>query len=148
MPTAAKLFSAITFAFVAYLAAHLYAEGMPDGRPVGWLREISALIGLICGWWIMGSFASRPNGRIEAMATGVRTSFTIVVLVLITFAIVEMLGQSMSGRYDGPMEAVLSVFELALRMGQRMVTPEIISVLLLGGLFGGAVGHWAGRNWR
>lgn len=148
MPTAAKLFSAVAFALVAFVATQLYANSMPAGRTPGALREIATMIGLICGWWIMGSFASRPHGRIEAMATGVRTSFTIVVLVLITFATVEMLEQSMSGRYDGPMEAFLSIFDLALKMGNRMVTPEIISVLLLGGLFGGAVGHWAGRTWR
>ncbi len=147
MPTAAKLFSAIMFAGIAYLAAHLYVQGLTEGRPPGWLREISALIGLICGWTIMGSFASRPCGRVDAMGTGIRTSFTVVVAVLVVFAFVEMLGRSVKGRYDDPMQAALAVFDLMIGMGQRMVTAEILSVLLLGGILGGAVAHWVGRNW-
>lgn len=148
MPTAAKLFSAIMFAGVAYLAAYLYALDLPGGRPPGLLREISALIGLICGWWIMGSFASRSVGRVEAMGTGIRTAFTSALLVLIMFAFVEMLSRSMKGRYDSPMDATLAVFDLMLSLGQRMLTGEIMGVLLLGGVLGGAVAHWAGRTWR
>ncbi len=148
MPTAAKLFSAIMFAGVAYLSAHLYALNLPGGRPPGWLREMSGLIGLICGWWIMGSFASRPAGRIEAMGTGIRTAFTSALLVLIMFAFVEMLSRSMKGRYDSPTEAVLAVFDLILNLGRNMMTGEILGVLILGGILGGAVAHWAGRTWR
>ena len=148
MPTAAKLFSAFAFAAVAYLAAHLYALGLPDGRPAGYLREVSALVGLFCGWWIMGPMATKGRGRIEAMGTGVRTSFTIALMVLFIFATSDMLGRSVKGRYDTPMDAVLGIFELMLLLAPPLFTADILGVLLLGGLIGGAIAQWAGRTWK
>ncbi len=148
MPTAAKLIASVLFAALAFVAARMYAQNMPDGSGTGRLLETSALIGFLCGWSIIGSFASRPGGRVDAMATGVRTSFTMAVLVTLTFAIVEMLTRSLKGRYRDPVDAVLSMFELFLTLGRPILTPELLAVLLLGGIIGGAVAHWAGRTWR
>ncbi len=148
MPTAAKLVAAIAFAIVAALAAHLYVLAMPDGRPAGYLREISGLIGAFCGWMIMGPLAGGDRGRIEAMGTGVRTSLTIAILVVLVFSIRDMLQRSMKGRYDAPMDAILGIFEQALELGSPVLQADIIGVLLLGGLMGGAISHWAGRTWR
>jgi hypothetical protein len=148
MPTAAKLFSAIVFAGVAWLAAQLYAQALPDGRPAGLLREISALVGVVCGWFIMGRFARRGRGRVESMGTGVRTSLSIVVSLVLLFAVREMLQRSVKGRYDSPMDAVLGIFEQALILGGSVFQLEVLAVLLLGGLFGGAVAHWAAENWN
>lgn len=148
MPTAAKLFSAIVFAGVAWLAAQLYAQALPDGRPAGLLREISALVGVVCGWFIMGRFARRGRGRVESMGTGVRTSLAIVASLVLLFAIRDMLQRSVKGRYDSPMDAVLGIFEQALILGGTVFQLEVLAVLLLGGLFGGAVAHWAAENWN
>lgn len=148
MPTAAKLFSAIVFAGVAWLAALMYAEAMPNGQPAGLLKEISALTGVFCGWFIMGRFARRGRGRVESMGTGVRTSLAIVVALVLLFAIREMLQRSVEGRYSSPMAAFLGIFEQTLLLGGTVFQLEVISVLLLGGLFGGAVAHWAAENWN
>ncbi len=147
MPTAAKLFSAIVFAGVAWLAAFLYAESMPGGRPEGVLKEISALMGVFCGWFVMGRFAIRGRGRIEAMGAGVRTSLAIVVALVLVFAIREMLQRSVDGRYKTPMDALLGIFERTLVLGNSVLQVEVLVVLLIGGLFGGAVAHWAAENW-
>ena len=148
MPTAAKLFSAIVFAGVAWLAALVYAQALPDGRPAGLIKEISALVGVFCGWFVMGRFARRGRGRIESMGTGVRTSLSIVLALVLLFAIREMLQRSVEGRYKTPMDALLGIFEQALILGNSVLQVEVISVLLLGGLFGGAVAHWAAENWN
>lgn len=148
MPTAAKLISALVFAGITWLVAFLYAQGLSEGRPPAGLLGGSVVIGLLCGWIIMGRFASRPCGRVEAMGTGLRTAFTSALAVLFVFALAEMLKRSMKGRYSDPMQAVLSVFDLMLTQGQEMISAEIMAVLLLGGLLGGALAHWAGRTWR
>lgn len=148
MPTAAKLVAAVVFAMVAYLAAMQYAPVMPEGRPTGLLAEVSALIGLLCGWFIMGDFLSRPRGRIEAMGTGVRVSVTMAFVTLIVFSIVEMMERAIEGRYKSPMEAVLDIFGRALSFGQPILTPGVLAALALGGLFGGAVAHWAAARWK
>lgn len=147
MPTAAKLVSAITFAFVAFLAAHLYSLSMPEGQPRGVLREVSAVVGVLCGWFVMGPFSHRTRGRIDAMGAGVRTSLTIVVLVLLIFACVEMFDRAIKGRYDTPLDALLGVLEQMFVYAPPVARPDVLGVLLLGGLFGGAVAQWAGRRW-
>jgi len=147
MPTAAKLVAAIAFACIAFLAAHLYALGLSQGRTAGVLREVSAGIGLLCGWWIMGPAATRARGRVDAMGSGIRTSLTIVIFVVLIFACVDMLSRAMKGRYDTPLDALLGVFEQAFVLAPPLAQPEILSVLLLGGLLGGAVAYWAGQRW-
>ncbi|MDR7126904.1 TrgA family protein [Pseudotabrizicola sp. 4114] len=148
MPTAAKLFAAIIFALVAALAAHLYALALPPGRPPGVLREVSAGVGVICGWWIMGPAATRARGRVEAMGGGIRTALTIVVLVVLIFACAEMMDRAIKGRYKTPLDAVLGIFEQALALIPPLAQPDVLGVLLLGGLMGGAVAHWAGQRWN
>ncbi len=147
MPTAAKLAAAIAFGIVAVLAAFAYIAAMPEGRPSSGLPEVSGVIGVLCGWFIMGPFAHRTQSRIDAMGTGLRTSVTIVVFVLVIFASVEMMKRAIKGRYDTPMEAILSMFELAIDLSRPLASPNVLGVLLLGGLIGGAVSHWTGRRW-
>ncbi|WP_103332945.1 TrgA family protein [Pseudotabrizicola formosa] len=147
MPTAAKLFAALAFALVAAVAAHFYALDLPEGRSAGVLREVSALVGAVCGWIIMGRAAHRRPSRVEAMGTGIRTSLTIVVLVVLIFAIADMLERAIKGRYKTPLDAVLGVFEQAMVLAPPLAQPDILGVLLLGGLIGGALAHWAGRRW-
>ena len=148
MPTAAKLFSAIVFAGVAWIAAVLYAQNMPGGQQVGLFKEICALTGVFCGWFVMGRFSIRGRGRVESMGAGVRTSLAIVVALVVIFAIREMLQRAVDGRYKHPMDALIGVFERTLVLGNSVLQIEVISVLLLGGLFGGAVAHWAAENWN
>ncbi|MFN4128922.1 MAG: TrgA family protein [Paracoccaceae bacterium] len=147
MPTAAKLFAAIAFALVAVIAAQLYALSMPEGRPTGMLYAVSVGVGLLCGWRVMGPAAKRARGRVDAMGSGFRTSVTIVVLVVLIFACADMLDRAMKGRYKTPLDAVLGVFEQALALAPPLAQPDLIGVLLLGGLLGGAVAHWAGQRW-
>lgn len=147
MPTAAKLVAAIAFAFVAFLAAYVYVLALPTGQTGGVLREVSAAVGLICGWVIMGPAAKRARGRIDAMGSGIRTSLTAVLLVVLIFACADMLDRAMKGRYKTPLDAVLGVFERALILVPPLAQPDILAVLLLGGLFGGAMAHWAGQRW-
>jgi len=147
MPTAAKLVAAIAFGFVAFLAAHLYALSVPNGRPVGVLREVSAVVGVLCGWFVMGPFAHRARGSVEAMGTGIRTSLTIVVWVVLIFACADMLDRAVKGRYDTPLDALLGVFEQALVLLPNLAKPDVLGVLLLGGLFAGALAQWAGKRW-
>jgi Na+-translocating ferredoxin:NAD+ oxidoreductase RnfE subunit len=148
MPTAAKLFSAIVFAGVAWIAALFYAQAMPLSQQVGVFKEICAMAGVFCGWFVMGRFAKRGRSRVESMGAGVRTSLALVVGLVLIFAIREMLERAVDGRYKNPMDALLGVFERMLVLGNSVLQVEVLIVLLFGGLFGGAVAHWAAENWN
>lgn len=148
MPTAAKAMAALAFALVAYFAAQgVKAPGvMPEGTQFGWFSEISAGIGFLCGWIVMGGLVGK--GYPEAGASGLRVSLTILFWALLGFAIYDMVMQSMKMRYHGPMEAVLDVFNIMMVNGRRILTVEILGTLILGGILGGAAAEWAGRRWK
>ncbi|NUB45158.1 TrgA family protein [Fertoebacter nigrum] len=146
MPTAAKLVAAIVFAALGFMAAELFKPAMPEGTQFGLFSPICAGIGLLCGWIVMGPLAGR--GTWAAMGSGVRTAATIAFWALLGFSIYEMVLRSMKLRYDGPMEAVLAVFDLMLERGRLMLMPDLLGLLLLGGLLGGVLVEWAGRRWR
>lgn len=146
MPTAAKLFAAVAFAIVAWLAANAAIPGLPEGTRIGYFREITAAIGVIVGWRVMGLLTGK--GYTTAMGLGVRTSVTIVFWVILGFALYEMVRLSLKKRYDGPMEALVSVFGIMIEYGRVLADVQVIAILLFGGMIGGFLAEFAGRRWR
>ncbi|PJF10520.1 TrgA family protein [Pseudorhodobacter sp. MZDSW-24AT] len=147
MPTAAKLVAAFAFALVSAIAVHVYAQSLSEAQPLETLYLVSIAVGVLCGWRIMGGAAKRARGGVEAMATGVRTTLTIVVSVVLIFACADMLDRAMRGRYKTPLDAFLGVFEQALALLPSLARPDLVGVLLLGGLVSGAITYAAGRRW-
>jgi hypothetical protein len=145
MPTAAKLIAAVAFAIVAFIAAATYVPHMPEGSQIGLFREITAGIGFAVGWFVMGGLVG--PGYAEAAASGVRTSVTLVFFALLGFSVLQMVKKSYKMLYDGPMEAVLGVFEIMLDYGRMMLQPDVLGVLAVGGILGGMLAEWAGRRW-
>lgn len=145
MPTAAKLFAAVMFAAVGFLAAQAYVPSLPEGTQIGFLREICAMLGLVIGWFVMGRLVGK--GYVEAVGFGIRTSVTVLFWAVLGFSIYEMILRSTKMMYDGPMEALLGVFDLVIYYGKMMGSPEFIGTLLIGGVLGGIAAEWAGRRW-
>lgn len=145
MPTAAKLVSAVLFALLGFFIADLYAKGITTGARTTWLREGATVISLLCGWRVMGVLVGK--GNTAAIGSGVRTALTAVFFTLLTFSIYEMVVISTKGRYDGPMEAVLAVFEIIVEKGQGLLTPEIIGSMLVGAALAGIAAEATSRRW-
>jgi hypothetical protein len=147
MPTAAKIVAAICFALFGAVAAEMVKPALPEGTQFGLFVPISAIIGLLNGWLVMGVLAG--HGYRDAMGSGVRTAITIVVWALLVFSIYEMILRSMHvNRYDGPMEAVTAAFGLMLDYGKLLLTPAILGAFLVGGLIAGAITEWAKKRWN
>ena len=70
-----------------------------------------------------------------------------VYFTLLGFSIYLMVKKSYKMVYDGPMDAVLGVFQLMMEYGQMMLVPDVLGVLAVGGVLGGIVTEWAGRRW-
>ena len=145
MPTAPKLIAAIFFAMVAALAAHTFIPVLPEGTQIKNFREISAGVGLLCGWFIMGRSGGR--GMAEAINRGLVTSVSILFWCLLLFSIYFMIRKSTRMMYDGPMEAVLGILELMLEYGALLRHPVTPLVLAGGGVLGGVVVDATGRRW-
>lgn len=146
MPTTAKLVAAAIFAAIGWLAANAHVPAMGEGADVGRMREISAVIGLIVGWRVMGNLVGQSYA--DAVGSGLRSVATFAFFALLIFASSLMIGQSTKMIYDGPMDAFLSVFKIMGEEGRKMLTPGVLGVLGVGAVLGGILTEWTARRWR
>ncbi len=146
MPTAAKLFAAFAFAVLAFFTAEVFKPHMPEGTKFGYFSFVSALIGLVAGWRVMGPEAGRGNW--QAVNSGIKTSAVMVGMALIIFSTYEMLLLAFRPAYKGPMEAIVGIFELAIDFLLTMIAWDVIAVLIIGGALAGLLSEWAARRWK
>lgn len=145
MPTAPKLVSLIAFALLAYVAAIIYGNHLPEGMSLGFLPGYATAIGGLTGWFVMGR--ATGHGAVAAIGSGVRTAVLSVFWVLLLFSIYLMIRKSTHMMYDGPMEAVLGIFDFMLDYGRKMLAGDFISVVFFGGAIGGVLAEMAGKRW-
>ena len=144
MPTAPKLVSFVLFALLGYFAAVTFGHQMPEGASLGYLPEYSAGIGAVVGWFVMGRSTGR--GTSSAIGSGIKTSLLTVFWVLLVFSIYLMIKKSTHMMYDGPMEAVLAIFDIMVKYGTFALTPEVLGTLAVGGMLGGVLAEWVSRR--
>lgn len=145
MPTASKLVAAVAFALLGFIAAATFVKHLPEGTPLGYFKEITAAIGFVVGWLVMGKLTRK--GYREAVSSGLMTSVVMVFWVLLAFALYFMLKKSTRMMYDGPMEAVLGIFQLMFDYGRMLLVPDMLGVILIGGIAAGLITEWAGKRW-
>lgn len=145
MPTISRLIAAVFFGATAYLTAEAFKLGMPEGTQFGQFNLLCAVIGLLCGWIVMGSLTGK--GYRASAGFGVRTSVTFTAWSILACCIILMVRKAFKKRYDSPMEAIVDIFALALENGLRLFTPEVLSILFIGGILGGLCAEWAKKRW-
>ncbi|WP_050525910.1 TrgA family protein [Pseudorhodobacter aquimaris] len=145
MPTISKLIAAVLFGVTAFFAGEAFKLGMPEGMQYGQYSVLCVLIGVICGWRVMGRHTGR--GYRMALGTGIRTSAIIVAWAMLLFCTVLMVRKAFKKRYDGPMEAIVDIFALALEYGALLFTADVLGALVVGGILGGIGAEWAKRRW-
>lgn len=147
MPTAARLFAAIAYAAVAFFASESFKPLLPDGFPTGRLSEINAVIGLLTGWMVMGRLAGQGYGA--AINNGIRTTAVMVFYILFAQSSYQMIKLSMRNTYDGPMDAVIGIFDQAWKYGSLMVgSVEVMAILIVGGILAAWFSEWAAQRWN
>lgn len=145
MPTASKLVAAVAYALLGFVAAQTFVKHLPEGTPLGFFREITAAIGFVVGWLVMGKLTRK--GYREAINSGLVTALIWLFWTLLAFALYFMLKKSMRMMYDGPMEAVTGIFQLMFDYGKMLLVPDMIGVIVVGGVLAGLVSEWAGKRW-
>lgn len=146
MPTASKLVAALMLAALAYVVSDIVKSQMPPNTAFGSFTWINVLIGFVCGWTVVGSRAGR--GMAAGIANGLTGVVSAVFWALLVQAVNEMVKLSMRHRYDGMVEAMAGVFELAIRFGENLLNVPILTTLLLGALATGYLTEITSRHWR
>ncbi|SEO88875.1 hypothetical protein SAMN04490248_11525 [Salinihabitans flavidus] len=146
MPTAARLVAAVFMAVLGAVVSELVKPELPEGTGFGYFTLVNAAIGAFVGWTTIGKRVGR--GITAAINHGLTGAVVLVMLGLFVQGCNEMLRVAMRSRYDGPVEAVVSVFELMAKFGLYLLTPGIISALAIGGILAGLAAEGASRRWR
>ena len=146
MPTAARLAAAVSLAILAFIVSGQIMPLMPEGTDFGYFTWVNVGLGIVCGWVIMGKRAGR--GLTAAINNGITGMVAMVFWALFVQGCYEMFRLAMRNRYDGPFEALISIFKIGVEFGQQLVVPEILWTLIIGALITGLVTEEAARRWR
>lgn len=146
MLTASRVVAGVVFAVVTWFACEFVKQNLPEDTNAGLFSEISAALAFVLAWRIAG-----PNQRIgygAALSNGITTSVAITICVTFMHAGIEMIRESMKLRYDGPMDAIVSMFSLAGQYAMLAATTMPIATMVVGGFLGGLIVEWASRRWN
>ena len=142
----AKLVSAIIVAVLGWIGADQVGLHLPPEVQQVLFRPITAALGLVIGWRFLGK---RVGGSYQtAIGFGLSTVVFLVIAGLVTFSMLEMLKRSLRKNYDGPVDAIEGMFEIA---GDFALTylpqPNVIVVGVVGGIVVGIIANFIGRRW-
>lgn len=146
MPDAARLVAALSLALVAFIVSGLIMPLMPEGLDFGYFVHVNVVLGLLCGWIIMGKRAGR--GITPAINNGITGVVALLFWGLFVQGLNEMFRQAMRNRYGGPVEAVADIFKIGLDYGTTIFVPQVMITLLVGGILAGLATEYAWRTWR
>ncbi len=146
MPTAGKLVAALLFAAVGYGAAIAFIPELPEGTQVKIFPEINAVIGMLVGWWVMGSQVGNP--LLAAARRGLGTSVYLLFWADFVFSMRDMVINSTKFVYPTPTKAVLGFFDNMVAFFLMSLTPAVLTILVVGGLSAGIAAELAHRKWR
>lgn len=132
MPTAGRLAGAIAFAIYGWYIGTLVIAFYPEGFAPTFLVPMCIVLGVICGWKIVGSRAGR--GYYAATGHGLTgvAAFAFWVLFLLSFH--EMIRKALRRLYGGPMDAVVDTFALMAERAREYLDVNLILSVAIGGV--------------
>lgn len=138
-----KLVAASCLAVIGGLVAEFVKPQMPEGSNFGHMTLISAGVGLVVGWRVMGRRAGH-SGSLELGLVGVAA---MVFWGLVLFGLIEMFRLAMRRRLDEPVEAMERAVTVALEYGAYLLHPNVLITLAVGAVISGIFTNFAARNW-
>lgn len=145
MPTTGKGVAAILMAILAWFGSEMYRPLMPEGTDFGWFNEVNVVLGILSGWIVIGTRLNRSYS--DAIGAGLTGVAALVFWGVMIQAFNEMLRLALERRYDGPVEALVNVFELALDFAVNLLHTPLLVLLIGGGIFIGLICEFVARRY-
>ena len=146
MPTAARLFSAVALAILAFIVSGQVMPLMPEGTDFGMFTYVNMAVGAVMGWMVVGKRAGR--GLIPGITNGMTGMMAMMFWCLCIYGAYEMFLRAMDRRYDDPFEGVMAIFKLGFDYASMIFVQNIIVTLLIGGVLTGLAGEYAAKRFR
>jgi len=115
---------------------------IPEGKTPPYFWEANIGAALWVGWMFLGSRVGR--GYRAAVGFGLTAGVMVMVVALFVHSSEEMLRRALSKRYDGAMEALVSIFQIGMDMAVMLASPTTVAALLAGGVAAAFVTEWVG----
>lgn len=146
MPTASRLIAAVCLMVIAFIVSGMIMDNGDEGKDYGNFVYVNMILGLVCGWKVMGKRAGR--GWTSAINNGLTGVAALVFWGLFVQGTYEMFRQAMRNRYGGPFESLQAIFTLSLDYGRQLMVPEILTTLAIGAVIAGLLTEEGWRRWR
>ncbi len=146
MPDAAKLIAALFIGGIAYVASLLIIPLMPESTEFGSFVYVNTIIGIACGWMVMGKRAGR--GITAAINNGLGGSLVLVIWGLFIHSCYQMFDRAMDNWYNGAFTALAAIFQFMAEFALVIIDPVVILWLVGGGIIAGLATEYAWRTWR
>lgn len=145
MPTAARLVAAVLLGALAWVASDIVRGLMPDHTRFGWFNWVNLALGILCGWVVIGNRVGL--GYVASFATGLTGGVALFGWAVFIQSFNEMLRLALDRRYDGPMEAVVAIFQIGLDYVSYLGDIPLFGTLFFGSIIAGILAEFAHRRW-
>ena len=101
--------------------------------------------GLWTGWVVVGTRTG--NGWAAGIGNGLTGIVAFVFWTMFLYSFFEMIKKSMRNSYDGPMDAIMNVFELMYRNAIQLFNAELAIAMVVGGVIAGLFAEYFGKKY-
>lgn len=144
MPTAARATAAILFGLLGLAFAYQSGPYFPEAKEPFYWYPLNGIAGAILGWMISGAKAG--TGYRAGVAHGITTGAAMIFWVYFLMSSHDMIKKSLRKLYDGPVEAVVNVFEIMLDWGERFLVQDLLIFFVAGCILCGLVTEFIGKR--
>ncbi|MGD9294447.1 MAG: TrgA family protein [Roseobacter sp.] len=146
MPDAARLIAALFIGTLALVTSFFIMPLMPESTDFGGFIYFNAIIGIVCGWVVMGKRAGR--GVTAAINNGLGGALVLVIWGLFLHSCYQMFDRAMDNWYNGALDALAAIFQFMAEYALILLDPMVLFLLASGGILAGLATEYAWRTWR
>ncbi len=144
MLTGGRLAGGVVFALLGWYIAGIAGPFFPEERPPSYLIPLCTFIGLLVGWSVCGPRTGK--GYSNAVSNGLTTIAAFSFCVLGALSFLAMMRSALRNRYDGPMDAIVGMFELMLEQGLAFLDIPFLATMIIGGIVCAVIAEFFGRR--
>lgn len=144
MPTAGRLAGAVAFLILGLVLAYLSTSNFEEGKVPGWWLPLCGAIGVWTGWVPVGKRTGL--GFSAGISNGLTGVVALVFWAMFLLSFFEMIKKSMRNSYDGPVDAVINVFELMYKNALELVDMKMVIAIVVGGVIAGLFAEFFGKR--
>lgn len=145
MPTAPRLVAAILLAAMGAVAAYYFEPLVHEDTILPYFIYLSAGLGAVCGWWSVGRRVEYGHyGAISAGFTGAALFTFWFIFFQVAYRVIQF---ALWQRYRQNSDAIDGFVDWMIEYTLLLLTPEMLGVLLVGGILSGLGAVFAARSW-